>query len=64
VDKHITFPLRLPRDLHEFLHKAAFVTGKSKHQYCLDAIRKEAVQDAKGVQVSSVPNRIAEGETE
>lgn len=62
--KHVNFPLRLPEDLHELLHRAAFAVGKSKHQYCLDAIRKEAERDAKGVQVSPIPKQGADQETE
>ena len=61
---YVSFQLRIPPDLHALLHRAAFAIGKSKHQYCLDAIRKEAVRDAQGVQVSPLPNQDAEGETE
>lgn len=44
-----SFPLTLPTDLHELLSRAAFATGKSKHQYCLDAIRECAERDARRV---------------
>ncbi len=61
---YISFQLRIPPELHGLLHRAAFATGKSKHQYCLDAIRKEAAQDAQGVQISLVPDQGTEGKTE
>lgn len=61
---YISFQLRIPSDLHALLHRAAFAVGKSKHQYCLEAIRKEAERDAQGVQISPVPNQEPEGETE
>lgn len=61
---YISFQLRIPPELHGLLHRAAFATGKSKHQYCLDAIRKEAERDAQGVQVSPVPNKGPSAETE
>ena len=47
--RYIHFPLRLTPDFHDLLHRAAFATGKSKHQYCIDAIRKEAERDAQEV---------------
>lgn len=49
------FQVKLSDELHELLHKAAFATGKSKHQYILDAIRREAERDAKSVQISNLP---------
>lgn len=64
MKSYVSFQLRIPPDLHGLLHRAAFATGKSKHQYCLDAIRKEAERDAQGVQISPVPNQNAESETE
>lgn len=64
MEKRVNFPLRLPLELHDILHKAAFVTGRSKHQYCLEAIRKEAERDAQSIQISPVPNQGTEGETE
>ena len=64
MEKRVNFPLRLPLELHDILHKAAFATGKSKHQYCLDAIRKEAERDAQGVQVSPISNQGAKSEVE
>ena len=39
------FPLRLDPQLSEQLTNAAFATKKSKHQYCLDVIRREAEKD-------------------
>lgn len=45
----VSFQLRIPPDLHALLHRAAFAVGKSKHQYCLEAIRKEAERDAKSI---------------
>ena len=61
---YVSFQLRIPPELHGFLHRAAFATGKSKHQYCLDAIGKEAVRDAQGVQISPVSKHETEGEAE
>ena len=61
---YISFQLRIPPELHGLLHRAAFATGKSKHQYCLDAIRKEAERDAQGVQISPVPNQGTDQEAE
>lgn len=49
----VKFPLRLPDDLHEAIHLAAFNARKSKHQFILDAIRKEL--ESAGVQVSNIP---------
>ncbi len=51
------FQVKLSDELHEMLHKAAFVTGKSKHQYILDAIRKEAEKDAQSIQISYLPQQ-------
>jgi hypothetical protein len=62
--KYIHFPLRLTPDFHDLLHRAAFATGKSKHQYCIDAIRKEAERDAQGVQIQAVPKQGAKEEAE
>lgn len=61
---YVSFQLRIPPGLHGLLHRAAFAVGKSKHQYCLDAIRKEAERDAQGVQISPVPKQEAEGKVE
>ena len=55
--RYIHFPLRLTPDFHDLLHRAAFATGKSKHQYCIDAIRKEAERDAQDVQIQTVPKQ-------
>jgi len=55
--KYIHFPLRLTPDFHDLLHRAAFATGKSKNQYCIDAIRKEAERDAQNVQIRTVPEQ-------
>ena len=62
--RYIHFPLRLTPDFHDLLHRAAFATGKSKHQYCIDAIRKEAERDAQGVQIQTVPKQGAKEEAE
>ena len=62
--KYIHFPLRLTPELHDLLHRAAFATGKSKHQYCIDAIRKETEHDAQGVQIQTVPKQGAAKKTE
>lgn len=43
------FPLRLDDEMQELLTKAAFATEKSKHQYCLDVIRKEALKDSQKI---------------
>lgn len=51
------FQVKLSDELHEMLHKAAFATGKSKHQYILDAIRKEAERDSQSVQISYLPQQ-------
>ena len=48
------FPLRLTDELHELITNAAFLTKKSKHQFCIDAIAKEAEKIAKNIQISSV----------
>jgi uncharacterized protein (DUF1778 family) len=57
MEKKIIFPLRLTDEMHELITKAAFVTGKSKHQYCIDAIRKVVEKDAEGVQISRIPKQ-------
>jgi len=57
-----SFPLALPKDLHDLLSRAAFATGKSRHQYCLDAIRECAERDASRVIV--LPPGGAHGSTE
>ena len=62
--RYIHFPLRLTPELHELLHRAAFAVGKSKHQYCVDAIRKEAERDAQCVQIKAVSKQGAEEEAE
>jgi uncharacterized protein (DUF1778 family) len=62
--RYIHFPLRLAPELHDLLHRAAFATGKSKHQYCIDAIRKEAERDAQDVQIQTVPKQGAKEEAE
>ena len=62
--RYIHFPLRLTPELHDLLHRAAFAVGKSKHQYCVDAIRKEAERYAQGVQIQAVPKQGAEEEAE
>lgn len=62
--RYIHFPLRLTPDFHDLLHRAAFATGKSKHQYCIDAIRKEAERDAQDVQIQTVPKQGAGKKTE
>jgi len=62
--RYIHFPLRLTPELHDLLHRAAFAVGKSKHQYCVDAIRKEAERDAQNVQIQAVPKQGAEEEAE
>ena len=38
----INFPLRLPEEIHILLSEMAYKAKKSKNQYCIDAIRKEA----------------------
>lgn len=43
------FPLTLDEEMQELISKAAFATKKSKHQYCLDAIRREALKDSKRI---------------
>jgi len=43
------FPLKLDENLYELLTKAAFATKKSKQQYCLDIITKEAFKDSQNV---------------
>lgn len=48
------FPLRLDTELHELLTNAAFLSKKSKHQFCVDAIRKEAEKVAKNVQIQTI----------
>ena len=62
--RYIHFPLRLTPELHDLLHRAAFAASKSKHQYCADAIRKEAERDAQGVQIQAVPKQGAKEEAE
>lgn len=51
------FPIRLNDELHELLTNAAFLKKKSKHQFCVDAIRKEAEKVAKNVQISAISNK-------
>ncbi len=46
-----TFPLELDEELHELLTTVAFIKKISKQQYCLNAIRKEALKDTKGVKI-------------
>ena len=55
------FPLRLNDELHELITNAAFLSKKSKHQFCIDAIRKEAEKIAKGIQIPLIPKQWAEG---
>ncbi len=43
------FPLSLDEEMYELIKTAAFITNKSKHQYCLDAIKKEAKKDSQKV---------------
>jgi uncharacterized protein (DUF1778 family) len=43
------FPLTLDEKLYKLISKAAFATGKSKHQYCLDTIRKQALIDSQKI---------------
>lgn len=56
------FPLTLPAELHDLLGRAAFATGKSKHQYCLDAIRTCAERDAARVVVLPPEDDQADGD--
>ena len=51
------FPLRLTNELHELITIAAFLSKKSKHQFCIDAIKKEAEKIAKDVQIPSISNK-------
>ena len=41
------FPLTLDEKMYDLIKHAAFITDKSKQQYCLDAIKKEAREDLK-----------------
>ena len=51
------FPLRLTDELHELITNAAFLTKISKHQFCIDAIRREAENVVKDVQIPSISNK-------
>lgn len=46
-----TFPLNLDEELHKLITTAAFIKGVSKQQYCLEAVRKEALKDTEGVKI-------------
>lgn len=61
---YVDFPLRIPKDLHGLLRRAAFARNISMQRYCLEAIRKEAERDAQSVQVSPLPNQGAGEEAE
>lgn len=45
-DRTVRFPLRMDKELHELLRRAAFLAGKSMHQYVIDAIRREIQKDS------------------
>lgn len=47
--KLVVFPLRLDDKMQELISKASFVTSKSKHQYCLDAIKEKALIDSQKI---------------
>ena len=43
----VRFPLRIDKELHEELRRAAFLSGKSIHQYIIDLIRREIASGTK-----------------
>jgi uncharacterized protein (DUF1778 family) len=51
------FPVRLNEEQHSLLENAAYSEGKSKHQFILDAIDREAKKEAETIRLKKLLGR-------